>query len=409
MINRRKFLQQISLTSGAAIVAIGSHGWIAKSVNGQTNRQRTIVIFLRGGADGLNIVVPYGESAYYDYRPQIAIAPPGDSQGALELDDRFGLNPALAALMPLWQQGSLAFVHACGYPEATQSHFDAQKYMEVGSTNIRRSLDGWMNRLLSELSTPAPTKAVGLGATMPRILSGRMPVALLPLGRNPQRPSPIDRPQISSLFDRLYTGNDSISKAYQQGRVAREQLLRDLEEEAMAADNGAPPPKGFAVDARKMARIMVKDPSTQLGFLDLGGWDTHVNQGKHEGQLGRNLKSLGEGLAVLVQELGDIYSQTAIVVMSEFGRTARENGNGGTDHGSGNVMWLLGGSLKGRKVYGEWPGLSESQLLGGRYLKVTTDYRDVLASVLTQHMELNPEKLSAVLPGYSSSSKMVLF
>jgi uncharacterized protein (DUF1501 family) len=406
MVNRRQFLQQIGLVSGAAIVAVGTHGWIARSVSGKSNRQRLIVIFLRGGIDGLNVVIPHWESAYYDARPQIAIPEPGEKEGALDLDGRFGLHPALAPLMPLWKQGSLAFVHATGSSYSTRSHFDAQHYMEVGIPGNKKIPDGWMNRLLALLSTPAPTQAVSIGQTIPQILAGRVPVANLPLGRKPDRPLPIDLPQVNTAFDRLYSGNDSLSKAYQQGRAARTQLLADLDREMMSADNGAPSPVGFAIDAQKMAQIMAKDPSTQLGFLALGGWDTHVNQGF---LLTRNLKSLGEGLSVLVKELGEIYSDTAIIVTSEFGRPLRENGNGGTDHGHGNALWLLGGSLKGGKVHGEWPGLSESQLFEKRDLAVTTDYRDVIASVLSQHLQVNQQNLNAVFPGYSPSTKMALF
>lgn len=399
--NRRKFLQQFGLISGGTLVAIGTHGWAARGVTPNSKPKRLVVVFLRGAVDGLNVVVPYSESAYYDARSLIAIAPPNEANGVLDLDGRFGLHPALNSVMPLWKQGNLAFVHACGSPDATRSHFDAQDYMESGTPGVKTTQDGWMNRLLTLVPSQSPIQAVNVGATMPRILTGRRAVATLPGGRDAERPLPIDRPQMSEAFNQLYSGNDNLSKAYQEGRAARQQLMADLNQEMMEANNGAPSPTGFARDTQQLARLMVKDPSVQLAFLGLGGWDTHINQGGATGQLARNLKSLGEGLATLSQGLGSVYSDTAIVVMSEFGRTVRENGNGGTDHGHGNVMWLMGGGIKGDKVYGEWPGLAQAQLYEGRDLAVTTDFRDVIASVLSRHLQLDGGKINQIFPNYS--------
>ncbi|HEY9725757.1 MAG TPA: DUF1501 domain-containing protein [Chroococcales cyanobacterium] len=404
--NRRKFLEQLGLVSSVAMVSIGTHAWVARSVTSNSNPKRLIVVFLRGAVDGLNVVIPHWENAYYDARSLIAIAPPNEANGALDLDGRFGLHPALNSVMPLWKQGSLAFIHACGSPDPTRSHFDAQDYMESGTPGIKKTSDGWMNRLLSVLPSQSPIQAVNVGATLPRILTGRMSVASLPVGRDADRSLPLDRPQVSAVFDRLYSGNDTLSKAYQEGRAARQQIMGDLEQEMMAANKGAPSPVGFTGDAQKLARLMVKDSSVQLAFMALGGWDTHVNQGGSTGQLARNLKGLGDGLAALAQGLGPVYSDTAIVVMSEFGRTVRENGNGGTDHGHSNVMWLLGGTLKGGKVYGEWPGLAESQLNEGRDLAVTTDFRDVIATVLEGHLQMDAAKLQQVFPDYVPKQKL---
>ncbi len=401
--NRRKFLQQAGILSASALVSIGWHGWAARSAtqNSNSNPKRLIVVFLRGAVDGLNVVIPYGENAYYDARSSIAIAPPNETNGALDLDGHFGLHPALNPLMPLWKQGSLAFVHACGSPDPTRSHFDAQDYMESGTPGVKKTADGWMNRMLNVLHSNSPIQAVNVGATMPRILTGQMSVASLPVGRNAERSLPLDRPQMSEAFNQLYNGNDSLSKAYQEGRTARQQLMADLNQEMMVANNGAPSPTGFAGDTQQLARLMVKDPSVELAFMALGGWDTHVNQGGITGQLARNLKSLGEGLAALQQGLGSVYSNTTIVVMSEFGRTVHENGNGGTDHGHGNVMWLLGGGIKGGKVYGHWPGLAQEQLYEGRDLAVSTDFRDVIASVLSRHLQLDRAKINQIFPNYS--------
>lgn len=405
-INRRKFIQQLGLISSGTVVAIGTHSWAAKGVTLNRNPKRLIVVFLRGAVDGLNVVIPHWENAYYDSRSSIAIAPPNDVNGALDLDGQFGLHPALKPLMPLWQQGSLAFAQACGSPDATRSHFDAQDYMESGTPGEKKTPDGWMNRLLGVLHSQSPIQAVNVGATMPRILSGRMSVASLPVGKEAERTLPLDRPQVSAAFNQLYSGNDPLSKAYQEGRAARQQLMADLQQEMMAANNGASSPTGFASTTQQLARLMVKDPSVQLAFMALGGWDTHVNQGGSTGQLARNLKSLGEGLATLAQGLGNVYSDTVILVMSEFGRTVHENGNGGTDHGHGNVMWLLGGAIKGGKVYGEWPGLSQTQLYEGRDLAITTDFRDVITSVLSRHLQLNAADINQIFTHYSPKQEM---
>ncbi|MGB5961121.1 MAG: DUF1501 domain-containing protein [Coleofasciculaceae cyanobacterium] len=399
--NRRKFLQQLALVSGGTLVAVGSHGWAARSATFSNKPKRLIVVFLRGAVDGLNVVIPHSENAYYDARSLIAIAPPNENNGALDLDGRFGLHPALSGIMPLWKQGSLAFVHACGSPDATRSHFDAQDYMESGTPGIKTTPDGWMNRLLALTPSQSPIQAVNVGATMPRILTGQKSVATLPTGRDASRALPIDRPQISEAFNQLYSGNDNLSKAYQEARAARRQIMANLDQEMKEANNGAALPTGFAKDTQQLARLMVKDPSVQLAFMALGGWDTHINQGGVTGQLARNLKPLGDGLATLSQGLGNVYADTTVIVMSEFGRTVHENGNGGTDHGHGNVMWLMGGEVKGGKVYGQWPGLAKEQLNEGRDLAVTTDFREVISSVLSRHLQLDNSKIQQVFPKYS--------
>ena len=400
--NRRYFLQQAGFTAFSALTAIGTHGWIAQSTaqSSSSAPKRLIVIFLRGAVDGLNVVVPYREAAYYENRPRIAISQPNKVGGALDLDGQFGLHPALAPLMPLWQQKSLAFVHASGSPDATRSHFEAQDNMERGTLGLSGTQDGWMNRLLGVMSGRNPIQAVNVGNTTPRILAGRVPVATLALGRGAARPLPIDRPQVAAAFDSLYSSTDAVSQAYKEGRLARKAILSNLDTETKMANNGAPLPNGFAGDARRLAQMMVKDTRVKLGFMALGGWDTHVNQGASQGQLARNLEQLGKGLAALQTTLGSVYKDTTILVMSEFGRTAHENGDGGTDHGRGNVMWLLGGGVRGGKVYGDWPGLGANQLHEKRDLAITTDFRDVIAVTLARHLTLSDSNLSQILPSY---------
>ena len=403
--NRRQFLHQSSLFTATSLVSIGAHGWASRSIAAvNPNPPRLIVVFLRGAIDGLSVVIPYQEPTYYTDRPTIAIAPPGQPNGALDLDGQFGLHPALAPLQPLWEQKSLAFVHACGSRDETRSHFDAQDYLESGTPGIKATRDGWMNRLLGVISDQNPLQAVSVGATTPRILLGKRAVANIASGRSAGNRMQIDKPPIATAFDRLYANNDALGRAYREGRVARTELLKDLDAETKMANNGATLPNGFPGDAQRLARLIARDPRIQLSFLAVGGWDTHINQGASQGQLARNLAQLGKGLVALQSGLGDAYQQTTIVVMSEFGRTVKENGNGGTDHGHGNVMWLLGGGIRGGTVYGDWAGLETAQRYQGRDLAVTTDFRDVLGTVLTQRLAVDVGKLGQVFPGYTAQT-----
>lgn len=400
--NRRQFLIQSSLFSASSLIGIGTHGWAARTMAAtDPHPHRLIVVFLRGAIDGLNVVVPYQEPTYYTDRPTISIPPPGQPDGALDLDGQFGLHPALAPLLPFWQQQSLAFVHASGSKDDTRSHFDAQDYLESGTPGVKTTRDGWLNRLLDVMSDRSPIQAVSVGATTPRILLGKRAVANLASGRGAGNRMQIDRPQIATAFDRLYSSNDALGRAYREGRVARTELLKDLAAETKIANNGATLPNGFPGDAQRLARLMARDPRIRVSFLAVGGWDTHINQGASQGQLARNLEQLSKGLIALQTGLGTAYQQTTIVVMSEFGRTVRENGNGGTDHGHGNVMWLLGGGIRGGKVYGKWAGLEPAQRYQGRDLAVTTDFRDVLGTVLTRRLAMDESKLQQVFPRYT--------
>ena len=383
--------------AGLSLFGIGPCGWAAGAENGS---KRLIVILLRGAVDGLSVVAPHGETAYYEARPTIAIAKPGKPDGGLALDSRFALHPALAGLMPLWTERSLAFIHAAGSPDPTRSHFDAQLYLENATPGQSTTRDGWMNRLLLALPGPrGPTEALAIGPVVPQILAGRAPVATLPLGPDGARPLPLDRPEVGSAFDRLYSGDDSLGKSYREGRSARTQLIGALKTERQIADNGAPPPAGFPRQAAQLAGLIRRDTSIRLAVVGLGGWDTHINQGNQKGQLANRLRPLGEGLAALAKGSGEAWRDTVILVMSEFGRTVRENGNSGTDHGHGNVIWMLGGPVKGGQVYGDWPGIAPGQLYQKRDLAVTTDFRTALAVILERHMRLTDRQLDAVVPG----------
>ena len=256
-----------------------------------------------------------------------------------------------------------------------------------------------MNRLLAVLpGSRSATDAISVGPLLPRILSGKMPVTNLPLGRAAGRTLPADQPEVQSAFDRLYSGDDPLSLAYREGQSTRKKLMAEIADDMRIADAGAPSPAGFSGETQKLAGLLARDPSIKLVFLAFGGWDTHVNQGSVNGQLSNRLRPLGEMLRGLVQSLGPTYSDTVILVISEFGRTAHENGNAGTDHGHGNVMWVMGGKVQGGKVYGPWPGILGKDLYEGRDLAVTTDFRDVVGTVLEGQFGLTTSQLNRVLP-----------
>jgi len=282
---RRHFITHTTLAAASGFVTLAGHGWAwrAKAQSGPAaalaaNSPRLIVVFLRGGTDGLNVVVPYQEARYYEARPSIAIAKPG-SQGApdksaidksaIDLDGQFGLHPALQPLMSEWQAGNLAFVHACGSPSETRSHFQAQDYIETGMPDVVAN-DGWLNRLLAEMRNENPTQAINVGEKMSLILTGDETVASITANGAADRPLPIDRPQIQTAFDRLYAGKSQLARAYQEGRRAREIVLREISEEMMKASRGALPPEQFKDSAQSLARLMTSDAATQIAFMELG-------------------------------------------------------------------------------------------------------------------------------------------
>ncbi|HAT31089.1 MAG TPA: hypothetical protein DCW29_09635 [Janthinobacterium sp.] len=399
---RRDFL--LSLAAGAGLMLpLGRGAWAASAADGQPSARKLIVVMLRGAVDGMNVVAPLADPNYARLRPSIGLAAPGRDGGALDLDGYFGLHPALAPLQPLWQQKKLAFIHASGSPDPSRSHFDAQDYMESATPGVKSTADGWMNRLVGALpGAPSPTRALSIGPVMPRILSGPAPAMNLANGAAGTRANILDRPALGGAFDRLYAGNAKFGRAYQDGKDAHREVMgasmQQGMQEAQAADGGAPLPNGFPDDAARLAALMRNDANIQLAFVALGGWDTHASQGAGTGQLANRLAPLGQGLAVLAQRLGPLFEDTTIVVMSEFGRTARENGNGGTDHGHGNVMWVLGGGVAGGKVYGDWQGVGEAQLHEGRDLPVSTDFRAVLAQIAERHLRLDDRQLVRIFP-----------
>lgn len=392
--------------TGLAAVAFGRGAWAAGTQ--EAPGDRLVVVMLRGAVDGLSVVVPYSEPAYRASRPSIAIAPPDASTNgaSLDLDGRFGLHPALSPLMPYWRDGTLGFVHASGSHDPTRSHFDAQDYLETGTPGVKSTPDGWINRLLGVLpGSRQPTEALSMGPALPRAMLGPNPVTNLPSGTQAVRAGALERSsELASAFDRIYADDDPIARAYRDARTGRREMMSALARDMDYADRGAQPASAFRAEVERLEYLFRTRPELRIAFIPVGGWDTHIGQGGANGVLATRLRQLGDGLATLAQRLGPSLARTSIVVVSEFGRTVRENGTAGTDHGHGNVIWLLGGPIAGGRVHGSWPGLEPEALHEGRDLAITTDFRTVLSSLLARQMRLSPAQLSHVFPGLGAGS-----
>ena len=374
-----------------------------------TGKKRLVVIFQRGAADGLNIVVPHAESNYYAMRPTIAIP----RQSVVDLDGFFGLHPSLSALKPLWDQKHLAIVHAAGSPDPTRSHFDAQDYMESGTPGRKATEDGWLNRAVSGLQNDAdkdsPFRAVSMGGTLPRILSGSAPAVAVGNiadfgigGRNPAVQP------LANTFEAMYAQSvDAVMHGTGEETFDAVKMLKAADPQHYTPAPGANYPRGPLGNAlRQVAQLMKADLGVEVAFADISGWDHHVNEGNTQGQIAQSLSELGQSMAAFWTDLGDLGENTVLVTMSEFGRTARENGTRGTDHGHANVMFVLGGPVRGGRVYGKWPGLAQEQLYEGRDLALTTDFRRVLGEAVNRH--LGARNLNAVFPGFDSDPRAFL-
>jgi uncharacterized protein (DUF1501 family) len=401
MIDRRVFLRNSAL----AMVGAGTAPqWLQRALYAagapSPRRKILVAIFQRGAADGLNVVVPHAERAYYELRPTIAIPRPSAEGGALDLDGFFGLHPSLAALKPLFDQRRLAIVDAVGSPDPTRSHFDAQDYMESGTPG-RKSIDsGWMNRALGKPEgKPSPVRAVGLGPVLPRALRGsQAAVAMQSIGAFQVRD-----PRAAVEFQQMYEASpDPVMQATARETFEAMSMLQSIQKQAYTPAAGADYPRAPLGDSLKqIAQLIKSDVGMEMAFADIGNWDHHaqeVGQTPSEGRLSDLLRTFGQALAAFWTDMGDRMQDIAVVTMSEFGRTARENGNRGTDHGHANCMFVMGSDVKGGKVYGKWPGLEREQLYEGRDLALTTDFRDVLGELVSRHSG-NPS-LQGVFPGY---------
>jgi len=368
-----------------------------------------VVIFLRGAADVLNMVVPHGEDAYYLLRPALGIPRPDDSHArkeerSLDLDGFFGLHPALQPLLDAWQAEQLAIIHACGAPDESRSHFKAMELMERGVDNERGPASGWIGRHLAALNTgnSSPLRAVGMGARPQRSLSGSVPASALlsiadyHLGADPRALRQM-RAALSTVYQDDVLGQDTLSIM---------DALQKLDPLNYHSPSTPYPDTEFGLALKQTAMLIKADVGLEVSAIDLGGWDTHFAQGSVSGLMPNLMQDLAGGLAAFHADMVDHISQLTVVTMSEFGRRASENGSLGTDHGHGSLMMLLGGSVHGGKVYGKWPGLREGQLVGPGDLAVTTDYRDVLSEILTKR--LNNPAVHEVFPDHQPGMLNVL-
>jgi len=409
----------VFLKNGAfALVSLGfAPSFVARTAyaQGRARAKQLVTIFQRGAVDGLSVIVPFGDSDYYRARPSIAIARPGEkgdaAVAAVDLDGFFGFNPRLRALKPFWDQRALAIVHACGSPDSTRSHFDAQDYMETATPGVKSTPDGWLNRYLrareddsrgrDAAGAGSPFRAVSLTPQLPRMLQGSAPA----LAMN----------QIGQFGIRGGAGADGVGASFEaQYAAAADRVLGGTGRDAFDAmkmlkvadpsryqpENDADYPRTpFGQALRQIAQLTKADVGLEVAFADVGGWDTHVNQGSSQGQLANRLDDFARGIAALVTDLGSRMADTVILTMSEFGRAVNENGNRGTDHGHGNAMMAIGGGVHGGKVYGRWPGLSLEQRHERRDLAITTDFRDVFSEVVVRHMGVRDAQ--PIFPGYA--------
>src|SRR5881296_2821259 len=359
-----------------------------------------VCLFQRGAVDGLNMIVPHGDPLYYSERPRIAV-PRSD---VVDLDGYFGLHPRLAALKPLWDEKSLTALHAVGSPDATRSHFDAQDYMESGTPGVKATSDGWLNRYCEHdrEHQQTPFRAVAFSARLPRILAGSAPsLAIDDLQAFGLRAPGAARDRLTRAFEELYAGAATglLSTSSQEAFAAVQQLKQANPAQYQPA-NGATYPRGRIGHALlQIAQLIKADVGLHVAFADVTGWDTHVNQGASEGQLAGRLDELGQALAAFTRDLGERMGDVVVVTMSEFGRTVRENGSSGTDHGHATAMLVLGGAVNGGRVLGKWPGLDPAQRFEGRDVAVTTDFRDLFSELLARH--LGARDLSAIFPGFT--------
>jgi uncharacterized protein (DUF1501 family) len=406
--SRRYFLKQ----GGIAMVGLSTMPAFLQRAVAETpaaGKKQLVVIFQRGAADGLNVIVPFTEPNYYRMRPSIAIPRPtrGGEAAAIDLDGFFGLHPSLAPLEPLFHKNQLAIVHAAGSPDSTRSHFDAQDYMESGTPGVKATEDGWLDRALGTIpeENASPFRAVAMGPNLPRMLRGSTgAIALRDLRQFKVQPQSVAMANVvEGGFEAMYA--QTVDHAlHGTGAETFEaiDMLRKIDATKYPPENGAEYPKSPVGQRLQQIGQMIKaNIGAEALFLDCGGWDNHVNEGGAQGQLANLLRDLSQSLAAFHQDMGDRMADIVVVTMSEFGRTAKENGNRGTDHGHANCMFVMGGDVKGGRVYGKWPGLEEHQLNEGRDLALTTDFRSVVGEILVCHLSV--KNLAPVFPSFDNN------
>jgi len=404
--SRRELILHAISTGAFALTGLQAHA----NDNAQTGR--LVLVFLRGAYDGLSMLVPHGDPHYATLRPTIGIAKPdGTSKTALRLDDLFGLHPACEALLPLWQQGVLAAVPCAGSPDGTRSHFDAQYHWETGKPGSSSPSPGWFNVLAGMIGQGAGIHAIGVGESSPRILSGPQSVRLVGNGMSATRAGTLAETKTREAIMQLYAGDEKLANAMLEGannRMSTAAMLRPtggaMSAEQQAANNGAGSPQGLALDAKHLGMLMRQNRQLKIGFLSSGGWDTHINQGNVTGLLANNFTNLSNTLMQLREAFNE--PNDVVMVASEFGRTCAENGTRGTDHGHGNVMWLMGNSVQGGRWHGQWSGLAKNQLNEGRDLPVHHDFRVILSMAIQQSLGLSKKQARQVFPGFNSDLEL---
>lgn len=402
---RRDFLKLMLSSSVAGSAWLLDDSLRFKTAQAAAAPKTLVVIFQRGGCDGLNVVVPYADSDYYRLRPTIAIPTPGKTNGALDLNGYFGLHPAMQGLQRLYQQQQLAVFPAVHYPQASFSHFDSQHFIESGA--IRSDLEGWMNRHLASSMNSTGMRGVGFGNELAQSLRGNVVVSSLrDLANFDLGLSDSDEMRLSSRLNTVYAQHPQDANPYakllqQTGQT----LLRDLEltrqidPKAYRPANGAVYPANlFGSQLQQTAQLIKQGVGLEVASIDLGGWDTHSGQGGAVGAQANLLKNFSDGIAAFCLDMGTTMQNVLVLTMTEFGRTAGENGSGGTDHGNASAWFAVGGRVKGG-IYGTWPGLAKEKLYLQRYLAHSVDFRDIFAEVLSKHLASNA--LAQILPGYT--------
>lgn len=400
--SRRVFLKN----GGLALVSLGvAPSFLARTAAaGGQRRKILIALFQRGAVDGLNMVVPFGERPYYSARPTIAISKPGPGDNAaIDLDGFFGFHPRLAPLKTWFDSGQLAVVHACGSPHSTRSHFDAQDFMESATPGIKGTSDGWLNRYLQARRDEEGSafRAVALAERLPRTLQGVAPaLAISRLDRFDIRAGQATESVQTSFEAQYAAAADKILSNTGQEAFEAIRMLRTADPARYQPANRAEYPRTAFGDALKqIAQLIKTDVGLEIAFAESGNWDHHVNEGGSTGLLAVRLDEFAKGIAALAADLDNRMSDVVVLTMSEFGRAVEENGNRGTDHGHGNAMLVLGGAVRGGKVYGRWPGLDRNQRFEGRDLQVTTDFRDVFGEIVVRHLGVSDAR--PIFPGYT--------
>jgi uncharacterized protein (DUF1501 family) len=410
--SRRALVRALGLSAMASAMSAGTGFALAQKPPPSPGKRKVlVVVFQRGAVDGLSMIPPVADKHYYELRPTIAIPAPGAAGGAIKLDGTFGLHPALAGLQPHFASGALAVVHAVGSPDGTRSHFDAQDYVEIGTPGVKHTEDGFLNRLLRTAPEKEATslRALAFAPSLPRMLSGKAPaVSFSSLdqfkvqgGGAPAAVSGDFEQMYASAVDRALRG--TASDAFDASRA-----LREIKPASFPPAHGATyPTSPLGKRMRQIAQVIQADVGVEVVVTDCGGWDTHANQGSSTGQLAKHLEDLGGSLGAFATDLSDRLADVCVVTVTEFGRTVKENGTAGTDHGHGSVMMVLGGKVRGKKVYARWKGLAPEALYEGRDLPVTTDHRDVFSEVLRAH--LGAKDLAHVFPGFTPGAPLGLF